>query len=501
MTTTTIKPNGTVGSANATASTGTIHGCLSDGSDSTYVDVGDATHNGYVQLSMGTFTLPARSVIVSSTNNFRAKRVTGSGLAQMYRQGSIYGTPTTVNYVAAGDYPNTFSDYAGAQPSTQADVDGYELYASILAGDTLRLYDLSTDIKFVPPPTAAVTAPSGSVTTTTTPTVTWTHTPGSDAPTGQTKYRVKVFTAAQYGAGGFDPATSTPDYDSGILTGAATSLVVASLTNSTTYRAYVQTAQTTLGVDQWSDWAYSGFSISVTPANILSVVGTADSTNGRNQVVVTRVTSGSPPMWAILEVQASYDGGTTWQYVRDGATTYVAFVPSSGSPVTLYDYEAANGVAAKYRARATITAGGVITSAWVESSNTTWSSTDYWLKNVFTPAESVKVCPGNLSPLARPRPQGVFYPLGRTDPIGVSDTRKSRTGTIEVVTLTDAAALALDTLLDTSVLLFQSPLTDRWGSRYILIGGTAEARPAAQDGDEQARRWQFPFVEVTRPAV
>lgn len=96
-------------------------------------------------------------------------------------------------------------------------------------------------------PSISVTAPpaGGTVTTTARPTVTWTFTGDG---LSQSHFRVRVFTAAQYGAGGFNPQTSTATYDSGWTASSSLSHTLpVNLTNGTTYRAYVMAAQTLPG--------------------------------------------------------------------------------------------------------------------------------------------------------------------------------------------------------------------------------------------------------------
>jgi hypothetical protein len=65
-------------------------------------------------------------------------------------------------------------------------------------------------------PSVSVTAPTGTIATEH-PTVTWTETLASGA--SQISYQVRTFTQAQTLAGGFNPATSACEDDSGVLTG------------------------------------------------------------------------------------------------------------------------------------------------------------------------------------------------------------------------------------------------------------------------------------------
>lgn len=69
------------------------------------------------------------------------------------------------------------------------------------------------------------------------PTWDWTYTdPEGDS---QKRFRVKVYDAAQYGAGGFDPNTTTPLYDSGDIYSSDTQWAQPSALANKSYRAYI----------------------------------------------------------------------------------------------------------------------------------------------------------------------------------------------------------------------------------------------------------------------
>lgn len=496
MTTTNIIPDGLVLQSN-TAVTGaaSIVAALTDGSDTSYVTVGTPTTQGTFQVTNSTFTLPAGAVVIAITVKYRAVGLTFPVVPYIGNTYSAVSQPTLTASLA--DYTEVWPPLgSGTHLANQTDLDAWSLYvttASPYSNHDWRIASLSTDVQYALKPTTAVTAPSGTVTTTTAPTCIWTHTINSDGST-QTAYQVRVFTAAQYGAGGFDPATSTAAFDTGIVSSAATSVVLP-LSNSTTYRAYVRTAQTTLGSLQWADYAFSGFSISLTTADITSVVATASSANGRNGLVITR--NGATPAWTSVEVQRSIDAGVTWSYVRG----YTRFAVST-SPITVTDYESPPGVAAVYRARATYQLAGLdIASSWVSSASVTWTSvSDYWLKDLRVPTRNLTVRIRALDTLHRARRQGRFAVLGRADPVVVSDVRSLSSGTLVLRTLTDADSVALNLLLSTDIVLLQAPTGLAPGSMYLAVGDVDEVRAVADYGLATARFWSIDFVEVAVPA-
>ena len=99
------------------------------------------------------------------------------------------------------------------------------------------------------------------VTTTSPPTVSWLYSdPENDA---QERFQVKVFSAAQYGAAGFNPDTSAATWDSGAVYSSATSIQVGTiLANNTTYRAYVKASD--VGSDgRPSLWSFFEFTMAL----------------------------------------------------------------------------------------------------------------------------------------------------------------------------------------------------------------------------------------------
>lgn len=118
------------------------------------------------------------------------------------------------------------------------------------------------------------------VTSTTRPTVTWQFNANADGDP-QSKVQVKIFSAAQYGMGGFDPASSASVWDSGeVVTNSTTLVVGTDLLNGTTYKAYVAAAQDwNGGTFWWSTWVPSAaFTIALAPPPAPILLATPDPT-------------------------------------------------------------------------------------------------------------------------------------------------------------------------------------------------------------------------------
>lgn len=105
------------------------------------------------------------------------------------------------------------------------------------------------------PVTSAVLV--SAVTASRTPTISWTYSQSSDG-SDQAYYQMLIFTAAQYGAGGFNPDTSPNIRNTGAVPSSAKSHVITSpFDNGVTHKAYVRTYQVVDGVGMWSAWAFS----------------------------------------------------------------------------------------------------------------------------------------------------------------------------------------------------------------------------------------------------
>lgn len=194
------------------------------------------------------------------------------------------------------------------------------------------------------PATVTVTGPAGSVTTTSRPTVTWSLNDPEGDP--QERYQVKVFSAAQYGAGGFDPATSSTTWDSTetLDVTARARQVGVDLANGTTYRAYVRVRTS----GQWSTWQYSTFTLALTAPAAPTFAVAVDAMLDRVVLTVTGTHASSSFPTTAFVVEYSDDAGGSWATVRGAGA-----LPGSGTPGptprVAHDHEARPG--RRYRAR------------------------------------------------------------------------------------------------------------------------------------------------------
>ncbi|HTE61632.1 MAG TPA: hypothetical protein VK631_14870, partial [Solirubrobacteraceae bacterium] len=203
-------------------------------------------------------------------------------------------------------------------------------------GPIARVYEAYLDATYVTKPVVSADLPTGTVTNTNLPTVTWSNTLDSDGGP-QTQYVVRVFTDAQYTAPGFSFLTDTPVANTGTGTGAGhlvsgpvTSWQLNEVLPDDTYRAYVAIGQTVNGAAHFSDWAFTEFIVNVVLPGTPTLVATADNANGRIALAVIDVPGTASTDG--FELERSLDAGTTWEAVRtlDAGSIDVPFVAETG---------------------------------------------------------------------------------------------------------------------------------------------------------------------------
>ena len=447
MAVTTVRPNATAsGTSLFTISGGspTLNAATSDDSDLTFFSkstsiVGQAS----ALLDFGTTTISASQRVKRVRVRARAITPTSAGRINVYL-GSRTDNQNYFHSALAirGQYTaTTFTGaYQTAAPNgedwSQSTIDGLrakvtEYNDTGVLGNILELY---IDVDISAQPTVTVSAPTGTITTTTAPDVTWAYA-DTDNET-QTFYEIKVFTAAQYTAGGFNALTSTSTYESGEVASSDGTAVVGDLLLSGVYRAYVRVAKTVNGSPFWSDFAFSGFTITVTPPPVPTVVASWNNLLGKATLTVT----GAAPTGftsQYFNVYRSIDEGVTYELLRDGSE----LTPSASYIATAVDYEAPRGIVVYYQARAIgiDSASEEFPSAYstvqqvLITNDETW-----WFKAVTDPDLNL----GNIRVLAEldtsiEEANTVFRPLGATRPIVVAGPLQGEDGIYSIKTITE----------------------------------------------------------------
>jgi hypothetical protein len=324
MTVSTLRPSSTSAVATSVVGAASTHAALNDDSDASYCTL--SADN--IEVGLGDLTLPAGAVIKTLAVRIRCLYSLGSTTFRT-RVGLLTSlTTTTITWATA----TTVQTISAAGPFDDADIDAASLWIETTNGTGfLRFHEAYVDVTHVALPVVAVDAITDPVTTTNQPTISWVNTLDSDGG-AQTFYQVRVFTDAQYLAGGFDPATSTATLDSTATAGSDTSWQATSVLVDDTYRAYVRVGQTVNGATHWSAYAYDEFTVDVDTPGTPTITATADTANGRIALAIVDVAGAAGT--DRFELERSVDGGTTFEPVRtmdaDGALE-VPFVVASTS--------------------------------------------------------------------------------------------------------------------------------------------------------------------------
>lgn len=414
-----------------------------------------------------------------------------------------------VNYWPQWDIARDLSiidNGTGAGPLTTLTLDGLGFDHQIIASTA---------------PTAVVTAPTGTVTTTTRPRISWTY---SDAEfDAQQSYHVKVFSSAQYGIGGFNPASSPNTYE--VTQNSQTVFYhdpVFDFANGT-WRAYVQVTDTS-GLS--SAWVNSQWIEGVTPPPTPTVTPTPGATALDGISVLVHATS--PPGGTLFGLQYQDDASDPWRWVRGrvaGVTSDgSALIPNGSGNATIVDDEVSFGVVRTYRAISYTGSGtNLIVSAFSNPATAVQADTTKWILS--NPADYsqggvIHVQP-NTFKLARPIVGSAFQPVGRQNAIVMTDGGPK--GAIGDLKLTAPLLADYDMIADmieagTPLLLrdpygrgfYIMPVYDSGGHLRGATGGTAawsselvlappDCGEVALSGAGFLNHISFPIVQVDRP--
>jgi hypothetical protein len=329
-----------------TGTGGSDYAVLADDTDSTYLRRTDLTVPASYEAELETVTLSDDEIITSINLFARISSLAADSLAQFSlgvitdRNGRTiyYGIPITKQGVTTA---NTFDlgiklvSAPNGAVWTQTLLNNLVVKftdgatgSSVLPPDPTNrttLYKLYAVVTTAPRPTLTVTAPSGTVTDTSFPSINWT--PVFSGVEKQNAYEIKIFDSDTYGGATFSADTSTPIIGTGIVTSQGTGQTLeGDLANSTTYRAYVRVASLINGANYFSAWAYSQFTLSIDSPATPTVSAFFDSTSGAVTVTIFGRTN------AMTANQASFETNTDgWAAVTNCSISRSTSQASSGS--------------------------------------------------------------------------------------------------------------------------------------------------------------------------
>jgi hypothetical protein len=485
---TTVRPNATASGSGLFTITGgsaSLNAALSDDSDATYISkTSSLTGQTSAILDFGTTTVSATQRVKQVRIRARCSTPTTSGKLNVYLGSRVDNQNYFHSALAVrgqNSSPTTFTGpYYTSAPNgeswSQESINGLRAKITEYTETTNigNFYELYIDVDIVSQPTVTVSAPTGTITTTSAPDVTWTYA-DTDNET-QAFYEIKVFSSAQYGAGGFDPATSASTWESGEIASSDSSAVVGENLTAGTYRAYVRVAKAVNGQPFWSDYAFNTFTLSFTPPTIPTMAVAWSSSLGRATFTLT----GAAPTGytsQYYDIHRSDNAGVIYEGIRDGER----LIPNASYIATAQDYEAPRDTIAYYRCRAVgIDANSIeFPSAWSTVQQILITNDDTWW---FKAVEEPTLNQGSVRVLKEldvqlPEPNTVFRPLGQDRPIVVAGPIQGQDGGYTIKTVTETEWDNLYPLLDyQGTLLVQDPYGNQKYIRITDRGWTAETQ-------------------------
>lgn len=403
MPTYTLRPNANWAYASNYTVTGTTYAytALSDNSDSTYIQkTSTAEGASSIELEFTTDTIPADEKITKVNFRVRAERATATTTGALSivmgyvkdrnSKTAKYSASTVIvptSTVATLDTGVNLTNDPDGDSWTQAAIDDLLIRITDTAGSTSRskIYEVYADVTTTTQPSVTVNAPSGSITDTSFPAVTWTYADTENDT--QFGYQVKIFDSATYSGGSFSPDTSTATLDTGVVFSSDEGAgLTVDLANSTSYRAYVKVAQEVNGSPYWSDWAYSAFTTALQAPGTPSLSASYDAVEGAVLVEVQGTTNLLSTNVASIETDASgWTGDTnitlarvTSQYAVGVASLQMTATASGemiAATTSAYSVQANNGYAVICSVKAAATARSTkVGIRWINSGGSTIST-------------------------------------------------------------------------------------------------------------------------------
>lgn len=378
MTVTTIRPNATVINSNVnTSGAASAFSVLDDSPDNDATIAQGSADHAEARLGLGTTTVSATQRVKQARVRARGAHE-GTDVGHVEQVSLLLYDPT----VGAGGRTNVFGSssasfaaysagYETSPPGgtawSQAIVDRLQVrcvWKASVNAFFLKVSEIYVDLDITDQPTVSAVTVTGH-TSGTRPDFSYTFAQTEGFP--QAARQVKAFSAAQYGAAGFDAASSTATWDSGvILTGEISGTVGVDLVNGTTYKVYVSAgidwpSGQGLGSVYYSTWvASSSFTITVTPppAPTITVTNQTSLPGYRNLI------RASAPINLLTEQQASLEDTTTtgWAALSNCSITNSSSYAANGTRSLQMSSTASGTMTAETSARPTVKAGVSMTA-------------------------------------------------------------------------------------------------------------------------------------------
>jgi hypothetical protein len=497
----TVNPDSVAASTNIVLINGlSVLDNLSDADDGTIAIIGNS---GALVLGTTNPTIPSGAKIVSSTFYLRAAATSTESvnvtISAPKTGGGAYTASKTISPRTTG------SSFVTMSPVTisGADIDTNNISIWITRGsaaDNGGGYFLVSKVyvvtKYIRKPVVSVSVlptpdGTGKITTQNRPTVQWSNNLDPDGGP-QFAWNLKLFTAAQYGAGGFNPETSTPTYETGGFSTSTFSHQFPDVLPNGTYRAYVKTVQFN---SNWSDYANVQFQLAVPTPGTPTLSASAENDEGRVRLFAASTAGGTTT--SLFEFQYLDGESAEWKPMRVEGND-VGWVVEN--PATLYDYEAPNGEPQQYRVRAVhlfdFTTGS--SSAWTNATVTL--QTGWWLKHPLDPALNRALEIASFNGQQRAGRISVTQPLGREDAVATMDTRGPETGEVGIRVMDRSEVEQLQAITnERTPLLLQAAYDTDEPDRWVVLGDETVERLLDNKAVER-RNVTYAWTRVKRPS-
>jgi hypothetical protein len=333
--------------------------------------------------------------------------------------------------------------------------------------DPLLVAEVFRDITYQRISTVSVVGPTGTISGTR-PTVTGSYASLDSQPIEA--FQVAVYKQADTLVGGFVPFTSTPLQQSGWILSEDLQWQLTDDLVDGVYVAYIQGRAQWAGPGDFVTAVASGTftrtaSGTVAPNATLSSA-VFDATN--NRVALTMVPSSTSPTTVAFTVQASRDGGQSWQ-TRPSLT----LIPATGmTPVVKYDRFFDVGVTMQYRVLSYAATTPNAAAAYSNTISVATYGDSWWIRHPQNPLLDTRVLPSvDGYKVTRPRVMGTHSVIsrnGRVNKVVNYGSTYGDEGTVELLFNADEATLyawnAYDQLDISNMTLFvqQPDGTSQW---------------------------------------
>lgn len=495
MGTVTLLPDLTVAEKGLFTTDGTAASALAalQGTDASWVRNNGSGNTYAGTYRFGALSLPAGAVVSSVKMSIRYSHAQYLNDFEMIQPesvlvGRLQGTAHSFYTFTSGEHPTLWAEGTTVNVWTgPARVQGFDgdyigkllvdnptarLYGSVLTArntvwNTARIYRLELIVTYNERPSVTVQQPTGSISVSRPP-VAWTMTD----PDGDTQkvVQVKFYTQAQYSAGGFNPDTSTPTDFYNLWRTIPNLTPTRPITPNGTWRAYVRTAQFGVsGMEMWSPWAFSQFTLATDGPAIPVVSAVHDPSVNAIHVTTTGSLPGGHSSYSV-GLQRSLDAEATWEDIPPELTEL------TGTSLSYWDYRLEGGQTVSYRAqaRSVNASGDPVSSNWSAGTSALMPPfDDWWLRDLTDPiglSMPLRVTPGFTERITIP--QTVGYGLDDTAATVTTDGPKAGPLPSEIDLLDETAYDDFKQMITSgNTLLLQDVLGRAW---YVRPGETVD---------------------------